>query len=118
MSLPAFFREGRTTSDLDGPVAVEVSAGPGDADLWRVAVGRDLPFFLMNGTVTSCADAILCDCVSVEAMGVGWCWLVSAARWRTDRKGHPDPESATHPLTSALTRDLQILDSTRSGLNV
>lgn len=79
MSRLAFFREGRTTSDLDVVVVVVVAeadvsvAGPGDADLRRVVIGRDLPFFLMNGTVTSCVDAILCGCASLETEG---CWTL------------------------------------------
>jgi len=93
MSRLTFFREGRTTSDLGGTLVVveDVSAGPGEVDLRRVVVGRDLPFFLMNGTVTSCADAIVCGCASSEAVGVERCVSVSAARWQTDQKGAPIP---------------------------
>lgn len=48
---------------------------------------------------------------------VGRCGSVlSAARWQTDQKGCSDPEPAIRLLTCALTRDLHILDSTRSGI--
>ena len=42
--------------------------------------------------------------------------VLSAARWQTDQKGCSDPEPAIRLLTCALTRDLHILDSTRSGI--
>ena len=70
MSRLAFFRVGRTTSDFDGAAVVgeSVSAGPGEGVLWRVVVGRDLPFFLMNGTVVSRVDAISYGFASLVTM--------------------------------------------------
>lgn len=97
-----------------------MSAGPGEADLWRVVAGRDLPFFFMNGTLTSCADAIVCGCASFGDDGrlnvVGS--VISAARCRTDREDAqiPKRQLGLVGFTCALTSDLQILDSSGSGL--